>query len=63
MTLDKSINILNTHILCIKRQDTPFCNKDCKNCNVYTPHEELIKVNKLAIKILNQIKEIKDEVK
>lgn len=37
---------------CVLRQDTPECNRDCKNCNLVLPTEEVVAGYDTAIEIL-----------
>ena len=55
MLVSKAIEIVKTEKACIDRQGTPDCpNRDCLNCDLCLPAEEIIEAYKMAIEALKQ---------
>ena len=46
------VDILATEYECVTRQDTPKCNRDCKNCDLLKPTEDVLRAYEAAITIL-----------
>lgn len=42
MTTEQLISIMQTEQKCVRRQDTPECDRDCKNCDLVLPTEDVI---------------------
>ena len=55
MKFEKTIKVLEQEKECVLRQDTPKCNRDCKNCDLLLPTEDVIAAYETAIEILTTI--------
>ena len=53
------IGIIKFEIACVNRQDTPRCKRDCANCDLCLPTEDVLKAFTRAIKAL----EFQDNIK
>ena len=52
MTLNEILAVLERERECVLRQDTPDCNRDCKNCKLVLPTEKVIRAYDNAIGII-----------
>ena len=49
MNMNRVVEILKIEKECVERQDTPKCNRDCENCDLLLPTEEVKQAYTLAI--------------
>lgn len=61
MTNKKAIGVIKFEIACVNRQDTPRCKRDCANCDLCLPTEDVLEAFTCAIRALEKIEEIKEE--
>lgn len=55
MDKKKAIEILCNEMMCVRRQDTPDCNRDecgCQNCDLIQETEDVIEAYRIAIEAL-----------
>lgn len=61
MTNKEAIGVIKFEIACVNRQDTPRCKRDCANCDLCLPTEDVLEAFTHAIRALEKIEEIKEE--
>lgn len=61
MNIDKVIEILKTEKECVSRNNGNNCNRDCKNCDLLLPAEDILKAYILAIGVIEGIKNCLDK--
>ena len=58
MNIEKAIAILETEKECVERQGTMACpNRDCVNCDLLLPTDDVIEAYEIAIKDLKEAEE------
>jgi len=59
MNMTRVVEILNTEKECVERQGTLACpNRDCENCDLLLPTDEVIKAYTLAIRCIEGLQEV-----
>lgn len=54
MTNKEAIGVIKFEIACVNRQNTPRCKRDCANCDLCLPTEDVLEAFTRAIKALEQ---------
>ena len=61
MNIQEVVDILKTEKECVERQGTLACpNRDCKNCDLLLPTEDVLKAYTLAIDYIKESANIKN---
>ena len=63
MNMNRVVEILRTEKECVERQDTPKCNRDCGNCDLLLPTEEVKQAYTLAIGCIEGTQSLLDELR
>lgn len=63
MNMNRVVEILRTEKECVERQDTPKCNRDCGNCDLLLPTEEVKQAYTLAIGCIEGTQSLLDEIR
>lgn len=63
MTAKEIIEVLIIERTCVERQDTPFCNRDCANCDLTLPTERVVHAYEQAIDALHKIPKYRKKYK
>ena len=61
--MNRVVEILRTEKECVERQDTPKCNRDCGNCDLLLPTEEVKQAYTLAIGCIEGTQSLLDEIR
>ena len=63
MNMNRVVEILKNEKECVERQDTPKCNRDCGNCDLLLPTEEVKQAYTLAIGCIEGTQNLLDEIR
>lgn len=63
MNMNRVVEILKIEKECVERQDTPKCNRDCENCDLLLPTEEVKQAYTLAIGCIEGTQSLLDEIR
>ena len=63
MNMNQVTKILKTEKECVERQDTPKCNRDCGNCDLLLPTEEVKQAYTLAIGCIEGTQSLLDDIR
>lgn len=63
MNMNRVTEILKIEKECVERQDTPQCNRDCGNCDLLLPTEEVKQAYTLAIGCIEGTQSLLDKIR
>ena len=63
MNMNRVAEILKIEKECVERQDTPKCNRDCGNCDLLLPTEEVKQAYTLAIGCIEDTQSLLDKIR